>query len=146
MTIVEKPQSEDEAQAMLRALVRYYKEPVMPMSKYCAAFITWSHAIESNREDFIGEFGNEAMLEIANIAPLIQTAIMKSSLLSRLLYAGQELRTEKCALHKGHWAGLYSERPNLASLGITEECTCWDGWEASGWVPIVKQEIPPSET
>lgn len=36
----------------------------------------------------------------------VELLIRKSSLLDRLLYSGEKLRTEICPIHKGHWSGL----------------------------------------
>jgi hypothetical protein len=40
----------------------------------------------------------------------VMFAVGKSSMLDRLLYGGETLRTAKCPTHKGHWSGLGIER------------------------------------
>ncbi len=37
--------SDDQAEAMLVALSRYYEQPVMPITRYCAALEAWSQAM-----------------------------------------------------------------------------------------------------
>lgn len=50
--------------------------------------------------------------------------IIKSSLLGRLIYGGEKLRTQQCPEHKGEWSGLeHPDRP------------CPHGCEMTGWIP-----------
>lgn len=52
------------------------------------------------------------------------TMIRKSSLLDRLLYAGEKLRTRKCPTHNGHWSGLEHDGN-----------VCPHGCQLTGWLP-----------
>jgi len=46
--------------------------------------------------------------------------ITKSSLLGRLIYGGEKLRTEMCPIHKGHWSGLeWPDKPCLHRCQMT---------------------------
>ena len=57
--------------------------------------------------------------------------IRKSNLLCRLLYAGQELRTEMCPTHKGKWSGCsWGENP----------CACNDDGNVTGWLPVAAKK------
>ena len=62
------------------------------------------------------------------VASTIRMQIGKSCLLSRLVYIGEPLRTEKCPIHKGVWSGIQIEACphgcNAASCGCT-----------TGWLP-----------
>jgi hypothetical protein len=57
--------------------------------------------------------------------------IHKSSLLDRLLYCGQKLRTKRCPEHKGHWIGLESD------LNY-----CKFGCGFTGWLPEPEDASP----
>lgn len=54
--------------------------------------------------------------------------IRKSSLLGRLIYGGESLRTEKCPTHEGVWRGI----PGPAPL----DCAC----DMTGWLPSAARE------
>lgn len=116
-----------EAKAMLRRLSAYYGDLVMPMKRYCTAFERWLGAIEAlnKRPLRAGEkaeykLGHSWFKEISGIL----LAIRKSSLLGRLLYEGEMLRTEECPVHKGKWSGM--EHP---------ENPCPHGCGFVGWLP-----------
>ena len=121
----------EEANALLKKLTKHFKEPVLPMSRFCGAIRTWFEAIRHNNTD-------PAMLETEHGTnkPEYQTGhsyfehlshinldISKSFLLARLLYEGEPLRTEKCPHHKGHWDG---------QAQIIRGCTY--GCDGSGWL------------
>jgi hypothetical protein len=38
--------TDEQAEAMLKQLSRHYREPVMPMTRYCSQLQTWGHCIE----------------------------------------------------------------------------------------------------
>jgi hypothetical protein len=103
--------SDTEAAAMLEELQKYFKEPVMPVSRYCDALQTWGQAI-------VDRDGYEAELPAAINGVFL--AIRKSNLLARLIYGGEELRTRKCPEHEGRWSGI----------GI-----CRHGCGETGWLP-----------
>ncbi len=51
----------------------------------------------------------------------INLRVRKSNCLGRMLYSGEDLRTEKCPEHKGHWSGYNSQ--------------CELGCQMTGWLP-----------
>lgn len=112
---------------MLARLSEHYGEPVKPIGEYCEAFRTWQVAIEDAYEretkpHLKVEF--EAMVrDIGNT----RLHIAKSNLLARLLYAGEELRTEPCPIHNGHWSGC--------AWGDDRCPHCMSGDNVTGWVP-----------
>jgi hypothetical protein len=55
-------------------------------------------------------------------AHVVGLAVKKSSLLARLLYDGEKLRTKQCPTHKGQWSGL----PHPGN-----DCECG----LTGWLP-----------
>ena len=95
--------TETEAEEMLAKLVQHYKQPVMPIKKYCAALETWA----SIMIDLEGKPGRmrESNKEYCNALSRMRIDIHKSNLLFRLLYLEEPLRTEECPIHKGEWNG-----------------------------------------
>jgi hypothetical protein len=116
--------------------------------RYCWALETWATLPRSTKED-----GEEAAIRricthlratMPGVRPIrdlcnafreqldkesaddrhIVTDIAKSCLLYRLMYAGEELRTEQCPTHKGRWSG-WSFTP----------CACSFGPNLTGWLP-----------
>lgn len=123
--------SKQEVKEMLDKLSKHFEEPVMPVSKYCNAISTWFRCIENNYQEQLILFKENNIHESEFIdfpwAPHLQnieTAIRKSNLLFRLIYAGEELRTEKCPIHQGHWSGC---KENACEL-----CSC--GYDVTGWL------------
>lgn len=118
--------TEEEARDLLAKLSLYYDEPVKPISEYCRAFRVWQEAIEdaSLRETNPGL--KESFEAMAGNLRATSLYVSKSNLLSRLLYCGEELRTEPCPVHKGHWAGcVWGEH----------RCPhCMSGDNVTGWV------------
>lgn len=109
--------TDEEAQQLLDKLSRHFASPVMPMRDYCGAFEHWLTALETN----------DSPIKWVEHIPAIRLAICKSSMLSRLLYAREPLRTEKCPEHKGHWSGL----PYPGN-------DCEHGCDLTGWLPAKK--------
>lgn len=99
-----------EAEEMLEKLRAHYGEPVLPVSRYCAAFRDWLHAVHRNPQQF----------SWAEHVPKILLGIGKSSWLFRRIYRGEALRTVQCPQHTGHWAGV----------GL-----CDHGCHETGWLP-----------
>jgi hypothetical protein len=50
-------------------------------------------------------------------------AVDKSSLLDRLVYAGEKLREKPCPIHEGRWQGCYPEPCRLCNYGC--QTTGW---------------------
>jgi hypothetical protein len=63
----------------------------------------------------------------------VRLLITKSSLLNRLVYCGETLRTEKCPKHKGRWSGIPSPG---------NECECG----LTGWLPVRSLAVPQPGT
>lgn len=99
--------TDPEAEAALKALCKHYRQPVLPLSRFCEAVRTWFRAIERNNTDpSLGRpgrhtQGKDYFEQLRNI----ERDISKSNLLARLLHAGEKLRTVPCPEHKGHWTG-----------------------------------------
>lgn len=103
------------------ALAAHYGEPVRPVSVYCAAFAAWAEAlrVRASREDSPHDENLEHVAQLVNDSGL-QLAIAKSSMLGRLIYGGEELRTQPCPEHEGAWSGV----------GM-----CSHGCDLTGWLP-----------
>jgi hypothetical protein len=121
----------NEVNAMLRALSRHFDEPVMPISKYCDALLTWAAVI--NEAVRAGE-GDDDLKELSQSIGTTFLGIRKSNLLARLLYAGEELRTEKCPVHKGRWTG-YSQELKCVNERYPFGC------DYTGWLPTEKLRL-----
>ena len=66
----------------------------------------------------------KGLIQYAGQVNHILTDISKSDLLARMFYLGEEPRTEKCPLHKGHWSGIEHD-----------ENVCPHGCGLCGWLP-----------
>lgn len=117
----------EQAEEMLMRLTRHFNEPVLPMSKYCAAFQTWAEVVERACTDPTlmrdpeyprRQYGHAYHEHLRYIL----LDIRKSNLLGRMLYGGEPLRTEKCPEHGGHWDG------QSMLLG------CRHGCDGTGWL------------
>ena len=114
--------TKEEAQDMLKKLDKHFGCPVMPVNQYCRALETWADCIvklnEQEKEEYRYYQGQDYYKHLHHIMLDIQ----KSNLLWRLIYCDQELRTEPCPLHKGHWSGYTWEG-------------CIYGCGELGWLP-----------
>jgi hypothetical protein len=57
----------------------------------------------------------------------VDLAISKSSLLDRLFFQDEGVRTEPCPEHKGRWSGCAWDSPG---------CACRNGANVTGWLPL----------
>lgn len=115
--------TDEEVQTMLAQLKEHFRQPVMPVSAYCDAFRKWRDAVSaaSKREP-----NNQTYLGMLHRIYEAQLDILKSNLLYRLLYLGEDLRTEMCPIHKGQWSGC---------VGPDDDCPhCMAGGNVTGWV------------
>lgn len=115
------------------------EEPVRLVSDYCTAFRDWVRAISEavERGDFDwDENMKEKWRERVEVLQGAEIDIRKSNLLYRLIYLGEQLRTEKCPRHKGRWSGY----------GWGHICACQDyedggyGPDLTGWLPVKKKD------
>lgn len=89
----------------------------------CLSMRKWRDALEES-----GEF--ERQVQAIDLA---FGMISKSSMLDRLIYGCEPLRTEKCPTHKGKWSGLEDGRND-----------CPHGCGLTGWLPV-KAPAPAQE-
>ena len=127
--------TEEQAQGLLDVLKRHYKQPVLPMSKFCDAISTWFRCIERvNRKEQEANpdektwrsRGARYYDQLRNI----ERDIRKSNLLARLLYSGEKLRTRECPEHKGKWSGCAAPGQG-----------CPHGCGHTGWLPEPEVEV-----
>lgn len=109
--------SMQEARELLQHLEQFYKEPVLPLGKFCYAMERWMDCIVKNNTDptlMQGEAGHG--YRYFRSLSQMRIDIRKSNLLGRLLYAREPLRTRMCPLHKGHYDGetmFFKKCPHL---------------------------------
>ena len=113
--------TKETVEALLKDLSDHFKEPVMPIGRYCDALRTWQRVnVES---------GNPDRKRITDATSIVFLAIAKSNLLARLLYDNEPLRTEKCPIHKGVWSGC--------TWGDSACPHCMSGANVTGWIADV---------
>lgn len=113
--------TEEEAELLLKKLSKFYGQPVFPMKKFCDGITTWFRCIEKLED----KEGRTPGKEYKHHLRTIERDILKSSLLGRIFYGGEDLRTDMCPKHKGTWSGLGD---------------CPFGCELTGWLPNSKEE------
>lgn len=90
---------------LFEELERRCGQPVRKLKDFCGALTTWAQAIKANQKrpenPGWGHVGSMFADELDNII----LAISKSSLLYRLIYNKETLRTKLCPTHDGHWDG-----------------------------------------
>lgn len=102
---------------MLDALTAYYGQRVAPAQDHCRALLEWVRVMdESGYAPQVKEAWNS-----------IYVTLMKSNLAHRLVYLGEEVRTEPCPTHKGHWSGC--------RFFDDDQCECMSGSNVTGWLP-----------
>ncbi len=123
----------------IAALTQELGEPVMRVSTYCKAISTWMKVFRKKLREEADSLGRDTVgrqSRLAEISALrtIETNIRKSGLLARLIYAGENLRTRKCPIHKGKMdPEMWALRPG--------ECEC----QGSGWLKEPEDGGPPKE-
>lgn len=102
--------------ALVRAAVEEEREAKQTRhtSLMCNSLRAWRNAIVEQHSQDEGWRGQ--IRSIDNTFGMIQ----KSSLLARLVYCGEAVRTEKCPIHKGQWSGIGA---------------CEYGCGQTGWIP-----------
>lgn len=115
---------ETTVKALLRDLTAHFGEPVRPVSKYCEALITWARVVQERVESTPQGEHSQWEAYASHLIYIIKD-IHKSNLLDRLIYGGENLRTEPCPKHKGRWSGILP---------------CELGCDSTGWLPEPKNE------
>ena len=98
--------------------------PTLKAEEFCEAFNTWARVCQAElptddsatkrwREEFATHWG------------FLESAIHKSYLLDRLIYAREPLRTVMCRQHRGKWSGWVFEE---------SDCDCQFGPNVTGWL------------
>ena len=102
-----------EAEEMRAKLSRHYRDQVVTVSEVNAALRTWTDAAA------------EYLEKQYSITPeLVNTAFLlahKSSLLGRILYGRERLRTKPCPECKGRWCGCFLKCPCGGCGWLAEE-------------------------
>lgn len=122
--------TDDQATEMLLELRAHFKEPVLPMSKFCGAMRSWFECIVQNNtnQELIVDLKHPEYQhghEYYKILRRLEIDITKSNLLWRLLYGNQQVRKTKCPEHKGRWSGCTAEPC---------EHGCSNGLDITGWI------------
>ena len=99
----------DEAAHLRARLEEIEGEPVRAVSEYCRAFRAWGEAIKQRVDREPEDPETDRWREYLSALETLNLPIVKSCLLARLIYGGEELRTEPCPEHKGHWSGCVWE-------------------------------------
>lgn len=102
----------EKREQIFHELREFFGEPCMPVSKYCKALETYASLPEKDEK-------------FREMYRRLQIDISKSCLLDRLIYCGEELRTVKCPVHKGHWSGIKFGNDECECVG---SCGCTTGW------------------
>jgi hypothetical protein len=113
----------EQAETMLKMLSEHFKEPVMPVGRYCAALRIYAGAID----DRARRTKEKRDVEHADQVHHVFLQVQKSNLLYRLIYLGEELRPVACPEHQGRWSGCVSR---------DESCVCASGSNITGWLPV----------
>jgi hypothetical protein len=117
----------EQASEMMAQLATYYGEPVRRISEYCNGFRVWQKAIEAACLRETEEHAKKSLERMRDDIHRVSLHVTKSNLLARLLYDGEELRTEPCPIHKGRWSGC--------QWGDGECPHCMSGSNVTGWIP-----------
>lgn len=105
------------AEEMLAQLTEFYGERVTTASNHCSALLEWMRVMT--------ESGYAP--EVAKTWGLMQINLLKSNLAARLVYGGEQVRTEQCPIHLGHWSGC------VWGDGMCTE-GCMYGSNVTGWL------------
>lgn len=106
----------EEAEAMRKQLAQHFHAPVMTVNEFCDVLRRWSEVAK----DYLVASG---YLHSVNEVEALFLATHKSSLLGRMIYGGEAVRTEPCPECKGVWRGCFLK------------CPCG----GCGWLPKAEQ-------
>ena len=130
------PLTEEEAEEMLVRLSEHYRQPVMPIGRYCDRLKEWFRIMSRNVSKKALDAAAAASSAGKPRPPFhdpyrrVLIDIRKSSLLARTLYGGETLRTEQCPVHKGTWSGC---RPGPCPHHCGSDLEGRNG-EHTGWI------------
>lgn len=127
---------DDETVArMLADLSAHFGEPVMPASRFCGKMRAWFRAVHDGaaREKAEQHWSN-SLQALSGAIYAVDLAITKSACLARLIYGGEDIRTEQCPVHKGRWSGCAWRSPECATSEYPDGCM--DGSNVTGWLPL----------
>jgi hypothetical protein len=97
------------------------------IARLCKSFVAWA----KSEEEIQGQRTYRGRIRDTSVQSLIgdiRLAIGKSSLLYRMIYAGEPLRLKACPIHNGHWSGSHGDPcPAGCNFGDTR----------TGWLPNV---------
>ena len=115
-----------------RQLAQHYGQPVRPVSEVCNGIYAWLDVLADQHTGRGIENGRSHALTSIGTAwkenkSMVLTSAAKSNLLFRLLYLGEDVRTQACPVHAGEWSG-YTGTPEST-------CRCQSGANFTGWLP-----------
>ena len=121
--------TDEQEAAMFAALTRKAGEPVLRLSKVCNAVRDYARALKEQllREPPTDKHDAEREKTRCYVLDdLVHRSIPKSGLMARLLYLGEELRTEMCPDHNGKMD---------TAIWCGGSPACPHGCQGSGWLP-----------
>lgn len=117
------PMTDEEAEVLRKKLSAHYNDQVLTVREFCEAMKVWSTAAAQYLGAVMENTGTARPYAKDAIKPYDASRLFlaadKSSLLGRLFYGREKLRTKKCPTHDGKWSGCFLE------------CPC----EGTGWLP-----------
>lgn len=119
--------SDQDALDMLDKLRTHYNQPVIPLGRVCNAIYDWAEALRdlAKRTKADGRTQHQGSAYLDHLSHITMD-INKSGLLFRLLYLGDELRTDMCPTHNGHMnISMWCGNPAAGN------CEC----DGTGWLP-----------
>lgn len=121
--------TDQQAEQMLDQLRTHYNQPVLPLGKVCNALYDWANALRQlearTAAHASGVKYHQGSAYLKHLSHIMMD-INKSGLLFRLLYLGQEMRTEMCEVHQGEMS-----IPMWTGNPAAGHCAC----EGTGWLP-----------
>lgn len=119
---LDKPLSSEDAEQLRKKLCEHHRDQVLTVGEFCSILRQWS----SVAGVFIAEMMGRKRRSFEAEEPIkpfdaegIFLAASKSSLLGRMIYGKEKVRTQPCPTHKGVWSGCFID------------CVCG----GCGWLP-----------
>lgn len=110
----------EEAEAMRKQLSDHLHSPVLSLHEFCTVFKEWL----SVATPYLVKRGY--LRDAEQASTLFYLAVGKSSLLGRMLYGREKVRTVPCPECKGEWSGCFLK------------CPCG----GCGWLPNTTEPSP----